>query len=64
MAQIGSPVSAEELDEIMTLCDKDGDGSCDYTEFAQVSGAKVLTLMLCFIPGTFLTVLLHRCVDG
>ena len=40
MAQIGSPVSAEELDEIMALCDKDGDGSCDYTEFAQVRGAK------------------------
>ena len=29
MAQIGNPVSDAELAEIMRLCDKDGDGSCD-----------------------------------
>ena len=40
MAQIGNPVSDEELDVIMALCDKDGDGSCDYTEFAQMGEMK------------------------
>lgn len=31
-----------ELDEIMRLCDKDGDGTCDYNEFTQVGSLKAI----------------------
>ena len=47
MAQIGNPVSDAELAEIMRLCDKDGDGSCDCELQPHPCSAALLRLLAC-----------------
>ena len=47
MAQIGNPVSDAELAEIMRLCDKDGDGSCDCELQSYPCSVALLRLLAC-----------------
>ena len=51
MAQIGNPVSDAELAEIMRLCDKDGDGSCDCELQSHPCSVALLRFCLLAAPG-------------